>query len=169
MNDFGYTQTNSTTVWSITLGVMTFAKFAFGPIADRWGPKNAMAASCGLIAVAIAVLSRATSYEIAVVFAAIYGFGVGAPLTVNPLLVAETLGTKHLGAIYGILNLISIVGAAIGPVALGVVSDVRNSYLSALYFFIIFMVITAAVSYAIRPIEKERAANAPPGSNGTPK
>lgn len=151
VKDFGYSQTGSTNVWAYTLAVMTFAKFAFGPIADRWGPKNAMAASCLLMAIAIWDLSNAFSYEIAIMFAVVYGFGVGAPLTVNPLLVAQTLGVKHFGAIYGILNLISIVGAAIGPVALGIVSDARTSYLSALYAFIGLMAVTAVVSYFIKP------------------
>jgi MFS family permease len=155
VNDFDYSQTRSTMVWSLTLGVMTFAKFSFGPVSDRWGPKNAMAVSCVLMATAIAVLSSATAYEIALVFAVIYGFGVGAPLTVNPLLVADTLGVKHFGALYGVLNLISIVGAAIGPVALGMVADARSSYLMALYVFVALMALTGVVAYLIRPVSRK--------------
>jgi len=150
-----HSSTKSAVAWSVTLGVMTFAKFCFGPIADRWGPKNAMAASSFMVAVAIGVLSVAVSYKVAILFAVIYGFGVGAPLTVNPLLVSGALGVRNFGAIYGILNLISILGAAIGPVALGIVSDKRHSYLSALYVFVVLMALTAVIAYFIRPATKK--------------
>jgi MFS family permease len=101
------------------------------------------------------VLSFATAYEIVMVFAVLYGFGVGAPLTVNPLLVGESLGVRNFGALYGILNLISIVGAAIGPVAMGVASDVQKSYLSILYLFVILMAVVGVVALFIRPAARE--------------
>jgi MFS family permease len=155
LTDFGHTPTRSAYAWSVTLFVMTVAKFSFGPISDRWGSKNAMAAACGLMSIALVVLSFATAYEIVMVFAVLYGFGVGAPLTVNPLLVGESLGVRNFGALYGILNLISIVGAAIGPVAMGVASDVQKSYLSILYLFVILMAVVGVVALFIRPAARE--------------
>jgi MFS family permease len=149
LTDFGHSPTRSAYAWSVTLGVMTIAKFSFGPVADRWGPKNTMAGACGLMAISIVVLTFATPYKIAILFAALYGFGVGAPLTVNPLLVGEALGMKHFGALYGILNLISIVGAAIGPVALGIVFDKQGNYMSALYVFIALMACTGVIAFFI--------------------
>lgn len=155
LTDFGHSATKSTYAWSITLLVMTVAKFLFGPIADRWGPNKAMAGSCVLISISIAVLSFANSYEVALGFAALYGFGVGAPLTVNPLLTGKALGMRNFGALYGILNLISIVGAAIGPVALGIVFDKRESYLSALYVFVVLMALTGVIAYFIRSAPRQ--------------
>lgn len=155
LNDFGHPQTKSTWVWSCTLFVMTVAKFLFGPIADRWGAKNAMVASSLLIAVSIAILTRAAAYEAAVVFAILYGFGVGAPLTVNPLLVAGSLGVRNFGAIYGILNLISILGAALGPYSLGLSDQLRKSYVPGLYVYGGLMVLTGIIAYFIKSALKQ--------------
>ena len=149
LTDFGHSPTRSAYAWSIALGVMTVAKFSFGPISDRWGPRKTMAFACGLMSVSIMILTFATSYKIVAVFAALYGFGVGAPLTVNPLLVGEALGMKNFGALYGILNLISIIGAAIGPVALGIIFDTQGSYMSALYIFIMLMALTGVIALFI--------------------
>jgi len=159
LNDFGHAQDKSTLVWSITLLVMTVAKFLFGPIADRWGPKNAMAASCALMAISIALLTRGVSYEFAVVFAIIYGFGVGAPLTVNPLLVAGSLGVKNFGAIYGVLNLVSILGAALGPVSLAFASDANESYVPGLFVFMGLIALTGVVAYFIKSALQQAGAS----------
>ncbi len=146
LTDFGHTPTRAAYAWTITLGVMTVAKFLFGPIADRWGPKSAMTAACALMAVSVATLTLATSYSVVVLFALLYGFGVGAPLTVNPLLVGETLGVRHFGAVFGVLNLISIIGAAIGPVALGLASDAHGTYVPTLYVFVGLMALTGVIA-----------------------
>jgi MFS family permease len=159
IKDFGHSPDNSALVWTITLFVMTISKFLFGPIADRWGEKQAMAFACALMAASILFLSLATRYEIALLFGILYGFGVGAPLTVNPLLVTRALGLRHFGALYGILNLISIIGAAFGPVILGlVVYDNFESYLPGLYAFIVLMVVSAAIAYFVSYAARENQA-----------
>jgi MFS family permease len=156
VKDFGHSPDKSAFVWTITLFVMTISKFLFGPIADRWGEKQAMAFACGLMAASILFLSFATRYEVAVLFAVLYGFGVGAPLTVNPLLVGKALGVRHFGALYGILNLISILGAAFGPVVLGlVIFDTLGTYLPGLYAFVALMALSAAVAYFVSYAARE--------------
>ncbi|UCD59101.1 MAG: MFS transporter [Candidatus Hydrogenedentota bacterium] len=147
--DLGHSPTRSAFAWSIVMGVMTAGKFSFGPVADRWGAKNAMAGSCILISVSIVILALARPYTLAVVFAILYGFGVGAPLTIYPLLTGNALGMRNFGAIYGILTLISILGAAIGPVVLGVAFDIQKSYLSVFYVFVVLMALTAVISALI--------------------
>jgi len=150
LTDFGYSPTKSAYAWSITLGVMTISKFLFGPISDCWGPKNALAGACMIISISIGILIFAPSYKVVILFAVLYGFGVGAPLTVYPLIVGDTLGTKNFGAIYGILNLVSIVGGGIGPVVLGLIFDNFSSYISALYIFVALMALIGVISFFIR-------------------
>jgi len=108
------------------------------------------------MSVAILLLSFAFRYEVAVTFAILYGFGVGAPLTVNPLLVGKALGVRHFGALYGILNLISILGAAFGPVVLGlVIYDRLGTYLPGLYAFVALMAVSAAIAYFVSYAARE--------------
>jgi MFS family permease len=151
LKDLGHSLGKSTWIWSIALGVMTVSKFLFGPIADRWGPKNTVTASCVMMAGAMVILTFAVRYEFAILFGAIFGFGVGAPLTVFPLLVGKALGVKHFGALYGVLNLLSIIGAALGPVALGEVFDARGSYMLGIYIFVGLMLLSGVIALFIRP------------------
>ena len=149
LNDLGHSPTSAAYAWSFVLLVMTVAKFAFGPISDRWGAKNAMAVACVLVSISILIVSNASAYSTVLLFAALYGFGVGAPLTINPLLTSGTLGMKNFGAIFGILNLIAIVGAGIGPVWAGVAFDRDGSYASVLYIFAALMLLTAGIAFRI--------------------
>jgi MFS family permease len=155
LTDMDHSPAKAVGIWSIALGVMTVSKFLFGPIADRVGPKNAIAAACALMAVSIIILSFAARYEAAILFGVLYGLGVGAPLTVNPLLVGKSLGVKHFGAIYGVLNLVSIIGAAFGPITLGFIYDARESYLLGLYAFVGMMAITAGIALFVNSTARD--------------
>jgi len=152
--DLGHSPSRAAWAWSLVLLVMTGAKFSFGPIADRWGPKNAMAGACVVVSIAVFVMSDATGYSTVVVFAVLYGFGVGAPLTINPLLTSGALGMRNFGAIFGILNLIAIIGSGIGPVWAGVVFDTRGSYSSVLYVFAVLMLLIAAIAFWITSVSR---------------
>ena len=150
-----HSPTKAANAWMLVLLVMTVAKFSFGPIADRWGAKKATAGACMLVAVSILIGTIATSNGYLIMFAALYGFGVGAPLAVNPILTSDALGMKNFGAIYGILTLISIVGAAIGPVWAGAVYDKELSYLSVLYIFAGLMALSAVIAYFVSYAARE--------------
>ena len=141
--------------WMLVLLVMTVAKFSFGPIADRWGARKATAGACVLVAVSIMIGTIATSNLYLIIFAALYGFGVGAPLAVNPILTSDALGMKNFGAIYGILTLISIFGAVVGPVWAGAVYDIKESYLSVLYIFAGLMALSGVIAYFISYATRE--------------
>ncbi len=80
--DLGHSPTAAAFSWVGVLLVMTIAKFSFGPIADRWGPKNAMSAASIVVAISILALAYAQPFSLVIVFIALYGFGVGAPMTV---------------------------------------------------------------------------------------
>jgi len=150
-----HSPTKSANAWMLVLFVMTIAKFSFGPISDRWGAKKAMAGACLLIAISIMIGSIATSTEYLILFAVLYGFGVGAPLAVNPILTSDALGMKNFGAIFGILNLLSIAGSVVGPVWAGAVYDSKESYVSVLYIFAALMVVSAVVAFFIRSVSRE--------------
>jgi MFS family permease len=108
-----------------------------------------MAVACALVSISILIVSNASAYSTVLLFGALYGAGVGAPLTINPLLTSGTLGMKNFGAIFGILNLIAIVGSGIGPVWAGIAFDREGSYASVLYVFAALMLLTAGIAFRI--------------------
>jgi MFS family permease len=151
LKDIGHSSQRAALAWSMVMGVMILGKLALGPIADRWGAKNAMAGASVLFAISISILIFAQPYWIALVFAALYGFACGAPLVISPLLTSTYLGMRNFGALYGILSIANTVGGAIGPVGAGLYHDKYHTYLPVFYLFIGIMILCAIVSLLVKP------------------
>ncbi len=157
LTDLGHSPTRAAMAWSLVMGAMVLGKLCFGPLADRWGAKIAMAVSCVLFSISMGFLIFAKPYGVVLIFASIYGFACGAPLVINPLLTGDYLGVKNFGALYGILNIMGTIGGAIGPVGAGYIFDTWNSYLPVFYFFIPFMLVCGVISMMLKPIPRRRA------------
>jgi MFS family permease len=150
LTDLEHSPTRAAFAWSMVMGVMILGKLSFGPIADRWGPRSAMAIACTLLSVSIVVLTLAKPYWVVLTFAAIYGFACGAPLVINPLLTGNYLGMRNFGAVYGVLNLMATVGGAVGPVGAGIFFDSQKTYLPVFYLFVGLMMATALIAILMR-------------------
>ncbi len=151
LEDIGHTPARAALAWSIVMGVMVFSKLAFGPIADRWGARRAMAATFVLYAAAVIVLMAARPYWIALVFAGLYGLACGAPLTLYPLLAVDSLGLKNFGSIYGNLVIAGAIGSAIGPYAPGVVFTKMGTYIPVFSAFVVLAALGVVCALSIRP------------------
>jgi len=157
LTDLEHSPTSAAFAWSTVMGVMIVGILLSGPIADRWGARNAMIIDCTLFAVSIVVLAWARPYSVVLLFAVVYGFALGAPLVINPLLTSNYLGMRHFGAIFGVLNIMATLGAAIGPVGAGIFFDTQKTYLPVFYFFAALMLATAALSMLLKAIPKRRS------------
>jgi MFS family permease len=150
LTDVGHSPTNAAFAWSAVMAVMVVGILASGPIADRWGARNAMLIDCALFALSILILVFARPYPVVLLFAVVYGLALGAPLVINPLLAGDYLGMRHFGAIFGVLNITATVGAAIGPVGAGVFFDIQKTYLPVFYFFAATMLAAGLVAAFLR-------------------
>jgi len=160
LTDLEHSPTSAALAWSTVMGVMIVGILLSGPIADRWGARNAMLIDCAVFAVSIAILVWARPYSVVLLFAVVYGLALGAPLVINPLLTGGYLGMKHFGAIFGVLNIMATVGAAIGPVGTGIYFDAQKTYLPVFWLFVALMLATAAVAMLLkatptRPLAEE--------------
>jgi MFS family permease len=160
LEDIGHSSQKATYAWSIIMFVMVFGKFSFGPAADRFGSKNAMAVACLLFALGIGLLSFAGSYSIVMLFAVIWGFASGAPLVLNALITSDYLGMKNFGAIYGILNIMVNLGGSLGPAGAGFYFDSTGTYLPVFYLFIALILLAGMVSLVIKPVSRAMPAAA---------
>jgi sugar phosphate permease len=154
LEDIGHSPGQASVAWAIVMGAMMVGKVAVGPIADYWGSKNTMAAVSILFAASLIILMFARPYSVALVFAVVYGFVLGGPLILNPLLTADYLGMKHYGAIFGILNVMGTIGGGIGSIGAASYFDRFATYLPAFYVFIALMIVCALCSVCIRPIAR---------------
>ncbi len=58
----------------------------------------------------------------------LYGFGFGGTIPISEFLWARYFGRRHIGAIRGISNPVSVVGTGVGPILLGAWFDLSGSY-----------------------------------------
>ena len=152
LTDLEHSPTRAAFAWSVVMGAMIVGKLSLGPLADRWGAKNAVAVACAFFSLSIFVLTLAKPYWVVLLFAGTYGFACGAPLVLSPLLVGDYLGIRNFGALYGVLNIMATVGGAIGPVGAGVFFDLQRTYVPVFYLFIGIMLVTAIVSMLMRSV-----------------
>ncbi|MCP4757068.1 MAG: MFS transporter [Proteobacteria bacterium] len=150
LSDIGHSPVRAAYAWSVVMGAMLLGKFAVGPISDRIGSNYTMGGCSLILAAALYLVLYADTYAIVLVFACIYGFALGAPMALNPLLTSDNLGMKHYGAIYGLLTVAGLIGGVAGPVISGKVFDLQNTYLPVFYGFIAIMIVTAAICLRVK-------------------
>jgi len=136
LTDAGHTGARASLIIAVISGMTFLGKISLGSVVDRWGVRPTVALAFGLILAGFLLLMGAAWTLVAFAFAVVYGFGIGAPLVLNPALTAECLGLKHFGAVFGILTLFTTVGAATGAVLTGVIYDAVGSYIPALSLFV---------------------------------
>jgi predicted MFS family arabinose efflux permease len=118
---------------------------AAGALSDRAGPVPATAiAFCARIAVFGLIALDQSPLSIAI-FALVFGatFLVTAPLTV--LFVRESFGTRHLGALTGIITMVHQIFGGIGAYAGALVFDYSGSYDAAF----IALLVASAVGFVL--------------------
>lgn len=129
-------------------------KFAFGFIGDWVKPKLSMAIGLGLqlIAVTILMMVSPTSPAVAIwLYAAFMGLGQGSWMPTMSMLISTNFGMAAYGTIFGMINLINVIGASSGPLLAGYIYDTRNSYDLAFIICIATYIIGIVLALSIRP------------------
>lgn len=124
----GYQPSTAAIVLGLMLGLNAAGKVIFGIAADRVGARLPMAVSFAIIAGGIVLLLCSRAGFLLATFLAVYGPAWGAPLALIPLLTMESLGLKHYGSLGGILRIAEATGAVLGPLTLGRIFDLTNTY-----------------------------------------
>ena len=115
-------------VLSVLLVSSLAGRIVMGWLADRFPKKYVMLAACLCVACAVPLLYAPNLGTIAYIFAAIFGFGMGADYMMIPLITAECFGLRSLGRIMGIIITTDSVGQAFAPVIVGRIFDSTKSY-----------------------------------------
>jgi MFS family permease len=153
----GYTPVRAAQLVSLVFGVAGLGKLAMGFLADRIGGRRALVVNFVLCAAGMTCLLFAGSALAAATFVVAYGVAVGAPLTLIPMVLAESLGLKRFGSLSGLTGLFNIVGAASGPVVAGRFFDSSGSYATPFAVFIGALLLGAAVASACVPLDAPEA------------
>ncbi len=153
LTDIGHSEMGAAVAYGVSMGFMTLGKVALGSWADRWGARPTFVLSAIMTATGIGILMLAAPFWVALLFAVVYGFPQGGPLTLTPMVAADCHGLSHFGSIFGAMTFFSILGAAVGPVVIGKMYDMSqpNNYQSGLALLIVMTLASAFCIYRARP------------------
>ena len=157
IGNLGYSPTTAATVMSMAFVCASLGKLGMGIISDRVSARVALAINFIGAAIGIGLIFGASNPFILVLFTAVFGLTLGAPLVLIPLLSAEAMGLKRFGSIGGIAGVFNTLGAAVGPFGAGLIFDVFGSYYAAFDAFIVMNVLGALATLACLTLADEEA------------
>ncbi|MFL5606663.1 MAG: MFS transporter [Gemmatimonadaceae bacterium] len=148
--DHGYTQGDAAAVASLTLAASLIGRLAMGWLADHWPKKYVMLLIYLLVAASIPLLLFATTRGAIMLFAVVFGIGLGGEYMVIPLMAAELFGVRVLGRALGVVLTADGVAEAVSPVMVGRLRDVTGSYVSG-FSLLIGFALAGALAIAFLP------------------
>ena len=117
---------------SVALGMLAASgiagKIMFGFLAERLGARRAFIVDLVGHAIAVLCLATAPSPLLMLAVTPVYGLFMGGTGVLLLLIVQETFGVRHYGAILGLVNMSTILTFAVGPLLAGVSYDLTGSY-----------------------------------------
>lgn len=124
----GLARTTAALVWTVASITNIPCRLIGGFIGDRLPKHLILGATSVLMSISTLVLGLATSFQMALVYAVIYGIGWGARTPVMNAIQGEYFGRKHQGKIRGWLSVIMLpIGISV-PVLVGYFADVQGTY-----------------------------------------
>src|SRR5205823_5046709 len=128
------------------------ATVACGALPRGLPTRYPLAATAALLVLGVVTMLATRSAALGYVAAAIFGFGLGALLTVLPIAWADYFGRAHFGAIRGIALSAQVLAQAAGPLLSGALRDWSGDYRLSLECFAALAAASAvAVLLARRP------------------
>ena len=148
--DHGYSQQAAAGIASLTLAASLIGRLLMGWLADRWPKKRVMLLIYLLVAAALPIPLLATTRGAIVVYAILFGIGLGGEYMVIPLMAAELFGVRVLGRAMGLVLAADGVAEALAPVLVGKLHDVSGNYISG-FSALIGFAIAGAIAIALLP------------------
>jgi MFS family permease len=118
---------------------------AAGWVVDRYPIRYTLAAAQLALLVALIALLAADSVPLALLYGGLRGISTGLWAVSADVAWTSFFGKKYLGSIRGVTFAVGTVGAAIGPVPLGLVYDATSSYSGAIIAYMVLPLIALAV------------------------
>jgi sugar phosphate permease len=151
LRDLGHTAAAAGSALGFFAACSIAGKLIVGFVCDRMDPRVAWAASILIIGSGIFIATHAGSEAAMYLFTGLVGFGSGAALTCWHATVANYFGPISFPSILCAQLPISNTLAAVSPLLVGMVYDVRGSYTPALFVLAAFSVLTAILLLFAKP------------------
>ncbi len=130
--DMGIEELTASGTVSVLCLVSIPIRVGFGRLGDTIDKRYVVVIVAVLQALAFFILLKTTSLPMLYAYSVLMGIGVGGLTPILPGLVADYFGRRHFGAIYGALEMVTMLGTMIGPVFGGWIYDITSSYYAAI-------------------------------------
>jgi predicted MFS family arabinose efflux permease len=135
LTDIGHSGKLAATALGVTVGVSAIGKLAGGYLGDRIGAIQAFRMALLLETVALLALAAAATPALLVVFIIAHGLAMGTRIAVLPVVAVRILGRDRFATLYGMLQLLITMGAAMAPLVPGLIYDNTGRYTWAVIFW----------------------------------
>ena len=146
----GIDPTIAATIVSVFSLLSVAGSIACGLLPRRLPIRYSLAATGMIIALGTGAMLGIVSAAHGYVAAAIFGFGIGAVLTLLPIAWADYFGRAHFGAIRGIALSAQVLAQAAGPLLSGALRDWSGGYQLALEWFFALALASVVVALLAR-------------------
>ena len=148
--DRAYSQGDAARIISLVLAVSIAGRLLMGWLADRMPRKHVMLLIYLLVAAAIPLLLLSPSPSLMLLFAAIFGLGLGGEYLIIPLMAGELFGVATLGRVMGIVLTADGVAEATAPMLVGYLRDRTGSYNTG-FIVLIAAALVGAIAIGLLP------------------
>ena len=141
----------------------SLARLLWGFLVERYHVRYCLAASSTGAAIGLVFLLGGLHLGITPVlfiFGAVYGINVGGQAVLTSVVTANYFGRDFVGTIRGTMMPITTTSLALGPVAVGLVYDLMDTYFPAYIFMLGMFLVSASIILLAKPPTK---AAGPPG------
>lgn len=156
--DLGMSTARAATLLSVLGATSIAGRLTVGTLADRIGGKRAFLMCFTILLGSLLAFAGTTAHGLLYVVVAFYGFSHGGLFTVVSPLVAEYFGMRAHGAIFGTILFFGTLGGAAGPIAVGRIFDMTDSYRLA---FLMLATLAAIGLALVVSLPRKAAAPAP--------
>ncbi len=146
----GIDPTIAATIVSTFSLTSALAILACGALPHAMPIRYPLAATGAILTLGVLLLLGVGSAVEGYIAAGVFGFGIGAILTLLPIAWANYFGRAHFGAIRGIALPAQVLAQAVGPVLSGALHDLTGSYTAALQCFLVLAGLSVAAAMAAR-------------------
>lgn len=159
--DQGYSQMAAAKVAFLILACSIVGRLLMGWLADRWPKKRVMMLIYLLDGCALPLLFFADQPGVMVLFAILFGLGLGGEYMIIPLVVGELFGVRVLGRMMGIILTADGVAEAVTPMVVAKIRDATGSY-DAGFALLIVLSFAGLLAISFLPRKQDETAAQPP-------
>ena len=162
LNGIGYTLQFATMAFSVLAGLAALGKPTMGVLGDHMGGKNALGTALLMLAISHMLVLGARHEWLLALYLLVLGVSVASPVALVPLVLAEAVGMRRFGTIFGWVQGFGTLGLFGGPLIAGRLYDLTHSYTASFELAALIAVVGAAASFlCVAPRPADVALTAP--------